>query len=141
VLVVSPSSRTQNLAHLDGPKQRDRHHRPKREDRYHRTALDDMRLGDVTTEQLQHYLGCRRHLEQHLDEESVFDEIVRLAAQADDETTDLVGFTNRCRARKLAHEATVGVDKERLAKIAFGMLRDGWSESQVAYALGTLRSA
>jgi hypothetical protein len=59
-----------------------------REDRYHRTALDDMRLGDVTTEQLQHYLACRRQLENRLDEETVFEEITRLSLQADEETQD-----------------------------------------------------
>lgn len=69
----------QILEYLDGPK---------REDKYHRTELDNMRLGDVTTDQLQHYLACRRVMEEHLDEETVFDELCRLSRLADEETTD-----------------------------------------------------
>jgi len=110
------------------------------EDRYHRTALDDMRLGDVNTDQLAHYLACRRELEEHLDEESVFEELVRLARQADEETNDkFVRITTKALAENLAVEATVtNVPKERLASIAFGMLCDGWTEDEVRYALGTL---
>jgi hypothetical protein len=109
----------QILEFLDGPK---------REDRYHRTALDDKRLGDVTTQQLQHYLACRRVMEEHLDEESVFDELVRLAAQADEETGD--AFT-----RILTRV------EDRVARIATGMLEDGWTEDQVRYAISTLGTA
>lgn len=97
---------------------------PKREDRYHRTELDNMRLGDVTTRQLNHYLACRRQLEEHLDEESVFDELCRLSLQADDETCDVFDRITRV--------------EDRIVRIAKGMLADGWTEDQVRYAIRTL---
>jgi hypothetical protein len=96
---------------------------PKREDRYHRTELDKMRLGDVTTERLQHYLACRRQLEEHLDEESVFDELCRLSRQADDETCDVFD--------RIHVEA-------RADRIRTAMLSDGWAEDEVEFALETL---
>lgn len=138
------SARDQILDYLDGPK---------REDRYHRTALDDMRLGDVSTVQLQHYLASRRRLEEHLDEESVFDELCRLAMQADEETIDAfdritqtavgVGNNSFLKAEKLAAQTAslstfVGIPRDRLTRIAKGMLEDGWTEDQVRYAIGTL---
>jgi hypothetical protein len=128
----------QILEYLDGPK---------REDRYHRTALDDMKLGDVTTGQLGHYLACRRVMEEHLDEETVFDELCRLSRQADDETCDAFaritnGEFDRRRAEKLVFTAVnTNVDTHILVQIAYGMLRDGWAEHQVEYALGTLDAA
>ena len=97
---------------------------PKREDRYHRTELDNMRLGDVSTDRLQHYLACRRQLEEHLDEESVFDELCRLSRQADDETCDVFDEITRI--------------EDRIARIARGMLADGWTADQVRYAIRTL---
>ena len=125
---------------------------PKREDKYHRTEIDEKRLGDVSTAQLQHYLACRRQLEQHLDEESVFDELCRLSLQADDETCDVFdritgGSTSTTlgqigMAEKLVVEATgTGVGLDRLTAIALGMLSDGWPEDQIRFALGTLGAA
>ncbi len=114
------------------------------EDRYHRTALDLMRLGDVTTAQLNHYLACRRRMEEHLDEETVFDVLTRLARQADEETTDAFArIANRksCLRRACILAAATpdnGVVERTLARIAYGMLQDGWAESRVTYALGTL---
>ncbi len=125
---------------------------PKREDRYHRTALDETRLGDASTDQLQHYLACRRQLEEHLDEESVFDELCRLAMQSDEETCDWFDrITNERSQRATFHDlaeklvaevSPVGdVAPDRLTRIALGMLEDGWAEHEVAYALGTLETA
>jgi AraC-like DNA-binding protein len=127
---------------------------PKREDKYHRTALDEMRLGDVNTDRLQHYLACRRQLEEHLDEESVFDELCRQAMQSDEETcdwfdrvtsvsaSDAFARDTLSQAQRLAAEATSTtlsqVGQDRLARIANGMLSDGWPEHEVAFALGTL---
>jgi hypothetical protein len=134
---VSISPRAQIFAYLDA----------KREDRYHRTALDEVRLGDATTDQIQHYLACRRQLEEHLDEESVFDELCRLAMQADEETTDWFdriaqnGNHSFQKAEKLAAGVSPIGDtpQDRLTRIALGMLEeDGWAEHEVAYALGTL---
>jgi hypothetical protein len=103
-----------------------------------RTALDDMRLGDATLKQLRDYTACRRVLEEHLDEETVFDELCRLAMQSDDETTDaFAALTNEDEhlAQKLSIEVAGG---PQFANIALGMLRDGWAEHQVRYALTTL---
>jgi hypothetical protein len=111
----------QIIEYLDGPKQ---------EDRYHRTELDSMRLGDVSTDRLQHYLACRRRMEEHLDEETVFDELCRLAMQSDEETND---WFNR-----ITKPGVQRVDQGRLTRIAAGMIEDGWAEHQVAYALATL---
>ena len=127
----------------DGPL---RHHR---EDKYHRTALDEVKLGDATTDQIAHYLACRRQMEEHLDEESVFDELCRLAMQADEETNDWFGrITNpgasrdqgsiKEQVRKLVPGETNFPNADRLRRIALGMLSDGWKEHQVRYALGTL---
>ncbi len=128
------------LEYLDGPK---------RENRYDRTELDRTPLGKATTDQIQHYLACRRQLEEHLDEESVFDELCRLRMQSDEETCDWFDrITNSTRgwetAEKLAAEVSpIGdIPQDRLVRIALGMLEeDGWAEHEVAYALGTLRMA
>jgi hypothetical protein len=107
---------------------------PAREDKYHRTALDEMRLGDVSTNQLQHYLACRRRMEEHLDQETAFDELCRLWLQLDE----------LCRLWLQLDEETcdafdrIAGEEGRLARIAAGMLSDGWSEDQVRYALSTL---
>jgi hypothetical protein len=105
---------------------------PKREDKYHRTQFDEMRLGDVNTDRLQHYLACRRQLEgsTHLDEESVFDELCRLSRQADDETQDVFD--------RVHVKAQLDPRKSRFERIRAGMLSDGWAEHEVRYALGTL---
>ena len=88
------------------------HLAPKREDRYHRTAVwDEMQLGDVSTDQLQHYLACRRVMEEHLDEESVFDELCRLSQQADDETSDVFNRIHLRGQDRLARIALVGCAK------------------------------
>jgi hypothetical protein len=108
------------------------------------TALGDMRADDLTVDQLQHYLVNRQFREGFKDEETVFDELVRLAKQADDETTDaFVRVSNEeaddRRARKLAFDAVgCGAPERVLIEVAYGMLQDGWAESQVRYALGTL---
>jgi hypothetical protein len=118
------------------------------EDRYHRTALDNMRLGEVSTEQLRHALWCRIELER-LDGETVAEELYRLALQACEETTDAFArITNlrfdKSRAERLASEAKAkvlpmgSIDQRILTRIAYGMLRDGWAEHQVAYGLSTL---
>jgi hypothetical protein len=123
---------------------------PKWEDRYHRTALDHTPLGNVTTDQLQHYLACRRVLEEHLDEETVFEELCRLRLRADEETADW--FDRLCnedgaddrRARKLASDAVGtqsdggGMAEPVLVEVARGMLQDGWDESQVRWAIDRL---
>ena len=134
--IVSISPGRQIIDYLDAPK---------REDKYHRTQLDNMKLGDVTTEQLQHYLACRRRMEQHLDEETVFGVLCRLWHQRDEETCDLFDriTTGHSRlAQRLADEAAgTGVGQDRLASIALGMLGDGWADDEVRYALGTLGAA
>jgi methylphosphotriester-DNA--protein-cysteine methyltransferase len=122
---------------------------PKREDKYHRTQLDEVRLGDATTDQIQHYLACRRRMEEHLDEESVFDELCRLAMQSDEETNDWFDrVTKACHADRLSDRRALqlvetmlpigSIPQVRLARIALGMLEDGWAEHEVRYALGTL---
>jgi hypothetical protein len=140
----------QILEYLDGPK---------REDRYDRTILDRTPMGKATTDQIQHYLACRRVVEEHLDEETVFEELCRLRMQADEETGDWFDrITNsmfdRSRSRpsqgkalnlaeRLAAEVRpIGsISRSILAQIAYGMLRDGWAEHQIEYALGTLGAA
>lgn len=131
------SPRDQIFEYLDGPKV---------EDRYHRTVLDGMPLGKATTDQIQHYLANRRVLEDHLDEETVFDELCRLNRQADEETTDAFARTSQSidkrRAQQLAAEAPDnGIAERSIVQIAYGMLRDGWAENQVRYALTTLAEA
>jgi hypothetical protein len=129
----------QILDYLDGPKPAANQNRYGIID-----ALGDMRGADMSIDQLQHYLVNRRTREQFKGEESVFDELVRLAAQADEETADVFGRianeeADDRRARKLATDVVgSGVDERVLVKIAYGMLRDGWAESQVAFGLTTL---
>ncbi len=113
---------------------------PKREDKYHRTALDEVRLGDATTDQIAHYLACRRVMENHLDEESVFEELCRLAMQSDEETNDwfdritrekcgnrarLSAADTMSQAEKLAAETPPigGIWRGRLIQIAAGHAR------------------
>jgi hypothetical protein len=123
----------QILEHLDPSKV---------EDRYHRTEFDDMRLGDVTTWQIRHYLSNREAMEDHLDEESVFEEIRRLAMQSDEETSDWfdrITSGKHLTALGLAVEAEgCGLTRDGLNSIALGMLEDGWAEVEVRFALGTL---
>ena len=114
---------------------------PPREDKYFRARLDHTWVGDLTTDQLQHVLACRRQMELHKNEESVFDELCRLRMQADENTEEWFDrITKRGYdrvAQQLADEATVNVSKETLRNIALGMLEDGWPEHKVRYALTT----
>jgi hypothetical protein len=118
----------QILEYLDGPL---------RENRYHRTALDEVKLGDATTDQIGHYLACRRQMENTLDEESVFDQLCRLSLQADDETADVFDRIHvKAQPRDLGPCRDQG--EGRLDRIRAGMLEDGWAEYQVTYGLSML---
>jgi hypothetical protein len=133
----------QILDYLDAPKSAVNRNRYSIDD-----TLGDMRARDMSPDQLGHYWVNRQLREQFKHEESVFEELVRLARQADRETTDefiRLSFEDAddIRSRKLAFEAVgTGVDERVLVTVAYGMLHeDGWAESEVRYALGTLGKA
>jgi hypothetical protein len=136
------SATTQILEFLDTPKS------PLGQSRYGiEDVLGNMRAKDMSLDQLQHYTANRGACERYKDEETVFEEFTRLAKQADEETTDQFARISNSRfdratTEKLGAEVPVpGPDRQRVTRIAYGMLRDGWGEGHVRHALGTLGAA
>jgi hypothetical protein len=112
-----------------------------KENRYHRTHLDEMCLGDVSTEQLQHYLASRRQMERSLAEETVADEIARLTAQCDQEAAAIffpLAPLEFWAKRHVQQYREVGIDDTTLASVMFAALTARGNSEQ--HALAVVRS-
>ena len=149
-MTVSP--RTQIFEYLDGPKVD-----------LARPALEEMRLRDATTEQLQQYIACKRAIENadpppplewEIRERTVEERLFQFAewCRAIGVDDDLIGSDLFKKLRKFGYSDDDALDalrdagvvwnplsaEERLVRVATEMLQNGWSESQVRWAIDGL---